>query len=88
VIRFSYVSSSDSQVTGINLITFYSPVLFQTLGFGQNAALYSAVILGVIGIVCTIIAAFLLDKLGRRVLFLYGGTTMLFFMVGVKASAH
>ena len=73
------------QVTGINLITFYSPVLFQTLGFGHNASLYSAVILGIISIGCTTLAAFVLDKFGRRILFCYGGITMFLFLVSVDS---
>ncbi|CAI8592684.1 unnamed protein product [Vicia faba] len=34
------------QLTGINVIMFYAPVLFKTLGFGNNASLMSAVITG------------------------------------------
>ncbi|KAL6185293.1 hypothetical protein ACLB2K_041427 [Fragaria x ananassa] len=34
------------QLTGINVIMFYAPVLFKTLGFGDEAALMSAVITG------------------------------------------
>ncbi|KAJ4827443.1 Sugar transport protein 10 [Turnera subulata] len=36
------------QITGINVIMFYAPVLFKTLGFGDDASLMSAVITGVI----------------------------------------
>ncbi|KAF7827572.1 zinc finger protein VAR3, chloroplastic [Senna tora] len=34
------------QLTGINVIMFYAPVLFNTLGFGDDASLMSAVITG------------------------------------------
>ncbi|CAI0429884.1 unnamed protein product, partial [Linum tenue] len=34
------------QCTGINAIMFYAPVLFNTVGFGSDASLYSAVITG------------------------------------------
>ncbi|KAG7528106.1 Major facilitator sugar transporter-like [Arabidopsis thaliana x Arabidopsis arenosa] len=34
------------QLTGINVIMFYAPVLFQTIGFGSDAALISAVVTG------------------------------------------
>ncbi|CAN1812378.1 Sugar transport protein MST7 [Linum perenne] len=34
------------QFTGINVVMFYAPVLFKTLGFGQKASLFSAVISG------------------------------------------
>ncbi|MCO5562271.1 hypothetical protein L7F22_015896 [Adiantum nelumboides] len=58
------------QVAGINIITFYLPILFQTLGFGTNASLYSTIILGVISIIVTTIGAVSIDKFGRRKVFL------------------
>ncbi|GMP23998.1 hypothetical protein CsSME_00001410 [Camellia sinensis var. sinensis] len=53
------------QVTGINVIGFYAPVLFRTIGLGESASLMSTVVTGIV------------DKLGRRVLLTIGGTQML-----------
>lgn len=64
------------QLTGINVITFYAPVLFRTLGFGNSASLISAVITGTVNCLSTIAAILLVDRFGRRVLFLEGGTQM------------
>ncbi|KAH0689334.1 hypothetical protein KY289_016692 [Solanum tuberosum] len=36
------------QLTGINVVMFYAPVLFETLGFKANASLMSAVITGAV----------------------------------------
>ncbi|KAH7514019.1 hypothetical protein FEM48_Zijuj11G0044200 [Ziziphus jujuba var. spinosa] len=36
------------QLTGMNVITFYAPVLFKTIGFGSSTALMSAVISGTV----------------------------------------
>lgn len=69
------------QLTGINIITFYAPVLFQTIGFGTNASLYSAVIIGGVGLVATLISASVVDKFGRRALFIQGGCIMLISQV-------
>ncbi|THU45158.1 hypothetical protein C4D60_Mb02t14930 [Musa balbisiana] len=41
------------QLTGINVIMFYAPVLFQTIGFGSNASLMSAVITGLVNVFAT-----------------------------------
>eukprot|EP00249_Psilotum_nudum_P014959 c25091_g1_i1 orf=204-1778(-) len=65
------------QFTGINSIMFYAPVLFQTMGFGQNASLYSAVITGAVNVVATLVSVTLVDKYGRRVLFLQAGVQMI-----------
>ena len=64
------------QFTGINAIMFYAPVLFDTLGFGGDASLYSAVITGAVNVLSTIVSIYSVDKLGRRVLLLEAGVQM------------
>lgn len=70
------------QLTGINVIMFYAPVLFKTLGFGNDAALMSAVISGGVNVLATFVSIFTVDKFGRRFLFLEGGIQM--FICQVK----
>ncbi|CAN6453353.1 unnamed protein product [Victoria cruziana] len=72
------------QLTGINVIMFYAPVLFKTIGFGNNASLMSAVITGVVNVVATLVSVYCVDKYGRRFLFLEGGIQM--FMCQVCSS--
>lgn len=69
------------QLTGINVVMFYAPVLFKTIGFGDNASLLSAVITGGINVVATLVSVYGTDKWGRRILFLLGGTIMFIFQV-------
>ncbi|CAF2077554.1 unnamed protein product [Brassica napus] len=64
------------QITGINVIMFYAPVLFKTLGFGDDAALMSAVITGVVNVLATFVSLYSVDRFGRRFLFLEGGIQM------------
>ncbi|GLT40238.1 hypothetical protein SLA2020_143880 [Shorea laevis] len=69
------------QVTGINVITFYAPILFRTIGFGESASLMSAVVTGLVGTASTFISMLVVDKLGRRTLFMIGGIQMLLSQV-------
>ena len=69
------------QFTGINVIMFYAPVLFGSIGFKDDAALMSAVITGLVNVFATIISIYGVDKWGRRALFLEGGTQMLICQV-------
>lgn len=69
------------QFTGINVIMFYAPVLFKTLGFGDDAALMSAVITGLVNVFATFVSIFTVDKYGRRILFIEGGIQMLICQV-------
>ncbi|KAK3027247.1 hypothetical protein RJ639_041665 [Escallonia herrerae] len=82
------------QFTGINAIMFYAPVLFNTLGFGSDAALYSAVITGAVNVLSTVVSIYTVDKLGRRVLLLEAGVQMFLAQViiaiilGIKVKDH
>ncbi|XP_050234157.1 sugar transport protein 10-like [Mercurialis annua] len=69
------------QLTGINVIMFYAPVLFKTLGFGDDASLMSAVITGVVNVVATTVSIYAADRFGRRILFLEGGIQMIICQV-------
>ncbi|KAG8365460.1 hypothetical protein BUALT_Bualt18G0107100 [Buddleja alternifolia] len=71
------------QLTGINVIMFYAPVLFKTIGFGGDAALMSAVITGGVNVLATVVSIYGVDKWGRRFLFLEGGIQMLVCQVVV-----
>ncbi|KAF3784686.1 hypothetical protein EJ110_NYTH29750 [Nymphaea thermarum] len=64
------------QLTGINVIMFYAPLLFKTIGFGSNASLVSTVITGGVNVVATLVSIYSVDKYGRRFLFLVGGIKM------------
>ena len=71
------------QLTGINVIMFYAPVLFNTIGFGDDASLMSSVITGLVNVVATLVSIYGVDKWGRRFLFLEGGAQMLVCQVNL-----
>ncbi|KFK39191.1 hypothetical protein AALP_AA3G211700 [Arabis alpina] len=71
------------QLTGINVIMFYAPVLFKTIGFGSDASLISAVITGLVNVLATIISIYSVDRFGRKALFLVGGTQMILTQIAV-----
>lgn len=71
------------QLTGINVIMFYAPVLFETIGFKNDAALMSSVVTGSVNVVATMVSIYGVDKWGRRFLFLEGGTQMLICQVNI-----
>ncbi|KAL6200185.1 hypothetical protein ACLB2K_029967 [Fragaria x ananassa] len=62
---------------------FYAPVLFNTIGFGSDASLISAVITGTVNVIATAVSMYGVDKWGRRKLFLEGGTQMLICQIVV-----
>ncbi|KAE8726420.1 Sugar carrier protein C [Hibiscus syriacus] len=68
-------------LTGINSILFYAPVLFQSMGFGGNASLYSSALTGAVLAGSTFISITLVDRMGRRVLLISGGIQMIICQV-------
>lgn len=64
-------------LTGINSVLFYAPVLFQSMGFGRNASLYSSVVTGAVLALSTLVSIATVDRLGRRVLLIAGGIQMI-----------
>jgi SP family arabinose:H+ symporter-like MFS transporter len=54
------------QITGINSVFFYSPMIFEQSGIGTNASFIQAVMVGLVNLVFTIAAMALIDRLGRR----------------------
>ncbi|XP_077242357.1 hexose carrier protein HEX6-like [Tasmannia lanceolata] len=64
------------QVSGINVIAFYTPLLFRAIGLGESASLMSAVVLGLVSTISTVMTMMMVDRLGRRVMFMMGGILM------------
>ncbi len=60
------------QITGINSVFFYAPMIFEQSGIGTDAAFSQAIYVGLINLVFTIIAMFLIDKFGRKPLLIIG----------------
>lgn len=62
-----------SEFTGIDTIVYYTPKIFKIAGFVSNEqAILPAIIIGLANVLFTIVSIFLLDRVGRRPLFLIG----------------
>nr|CAB3487230.1 unnamed protein product [Digitaria exilis] len=71
-------------LTGMVVISVFSPVLFRTVGFDSQRAILGAVIISLVSLSGVVLSTFVVDRCGRRFLFLAGGTTMLIFQVAVS----
>jgi MFS transporter, SP family, arabinose:H+ symporter len=60
------------QITGINSVFFYAPMIFEQSGIGTNAAFMQAVLVGLVNVVFTVLAMSLIDRVGRRPLLGFG----------------
>jgi MFS transporter, SP family, arabinose:H+ symporter len=60
------------QITGINAIFYYLPTIFAQAGGGVSDAFRQAVIVGLVNVVMTVVAIWLIDRLGRKPLLVIG----------------
>jgi SP family arabinose:H+ symporter-like MFS transporter len=72
VLTIGVVVGILQQLTGINAIFFYAPMIFEQAGIGTNAAFMQAILVGLVNLVFTIAAIAFIDRLGRKPLLGFG----------------
>ena len=60
------------QWSGINILFNYAQEVYRNAGYGVSEILFNIVITGTINLIFTVIAMFLVDRLGRRRLMIFG----------------
>ncbi|MGF1472982.1 MAG: sugar porter family MFS transporter [Rubrobacteraceae bacterium] len=60
------------QFIGINTIIYFAPTTLTNVGYGNVGAIYANVAVGVIFVLATLVAIWLIDRLGRKPLLLGG----------------
>jgi SP family xylose:H+ symportor-like MFS transporter len=60
------------QFCGINVVFNYTAKIFESVGFNQDDQLKQTVFIGLVNLVCTLLAMWQIDKLGRKPLMLFG----------------
>ncbi len=71
------------QITGINSVFFYAPMIFEQSGIGTDASFIQAILVGITNLLFTILALALIDRLGRKPLLSIGvaGMTICLFLL-------
>ena len=73
------------QLVGINTIVYYAPTILNAAGFGKSAAILNSVGLASLSIIATVMAASVVDRIGRRPLMLGGLVGMVLSMALIGA---
>ncbi|MEN0038104.1 MAG: sugar porter family MFS transporter [Cellvibrio sp.] len=64
------------QLSGINSVLYYAPMVFESSGVGRDNAFLQTIILGLVFVITTLIAMVLIDKIGRKLLLIIGTSVM------------
>jgi sugar porter (SP) family MFS transporter len=74
------------QVTGINVIMYYAPSIFKSTGMGNESALFTTMIMGLVNLTFTIVSILLIERLGRKLLMIIGSSGMGLFLFAISAA--
>jgi sugar porter (SP) family MFS transporter len=89
VLLIGVVIAVLQQITGINSVFFYAPVIFEQTGIGTDASFVQAIFVGLTNLIFTIVAILLIDKLGRKPLLIFGtlGIAIAMFILAYSFNA-
>ena len=61
-----------NQLSGINFILYYAPVILDNAGFASSDSLFSSIAIGGTNLIFTFVGLYLIDKMGRKSLMYIG----------------
>lgn len=76
IILVGVLLSGFQQFVGINVVLYYAPEIFKTMGAATDAALLQQIVVGAVNLSFTVLAIFTVDKFGRRPLMIIGALVM------------
>lgn len=76
IILVGVLLSGFQQLVGINVVLYYAPEIFKTMGAATDAALLQQIVVGAVNLSFTVLAIFTVDRFGRRPLMIIGALVM------------
>jgi sugar porter (SP) family MFS transporter len=75
VVFIGIVFASIAQLTGINIIFYYAPLIFEKTHVG-GSVLFQTILTGIVNLIFTLVAFAMIDRIGRKKLLLSGSAVM------------
>ena len=91
VLAIGLIVAVLQQITGINSVLAYATVIFQRVaadGTAADASFMQTMLVGLVNLVFTVLALLLIDRVGRRPLFLFGTAGMAISLLVTAAGFH
>ncbi|MBR5660783.1 MAG: MFS transporter [Bacteroidales bacterium] len=71
------------QFMGVNAVLYYGPDIFSSAGLAAKDSSLSTVLVGLVNMLTTVLAVFIIDKVGRKKLIYYGVSGMIVCLIAI-----
>jgi len=88
VIIIGILLSVFQQFVGINVVLYYAPRIFESMGAGKDASMMQTVVMGIVNVIFTVVAILTVDKWGRKPLLLIGSVGMAIGMFAIATLSY
>jgi sugar porter (SP) family MFS transporter len=77
-----------NQLSGINFVLYYAPQILEMAGLAAKDSLFSSIAIGGINLIFTFIGVYLIDRVGRRQLLIFGSIGYIVSLVMIAVSFY
>jgi sugar porter (SP) family MFS transporter len=90
IISLAFLIAFFNQLSGINFILYYAPEILTKIGLGAKDSLLNSIAIGGTNLIFTFVGLYLIDRLGRKKLLLFGslGYILSLAMVAICFAFH
>jgi SP family xylose:H+ symportor-like MFS transporter len=84
VVIVGILLSVFQQFVGINVVLYYAPRIFESMGVAKDASMLQTIVMGAVNVVFTVLAIVTVDKWGRKPLLITGSIGMAIGMIALS----
>ena len=88
VIIIGILLSVFQQFVGINVVLYYAPRIFESMGVARDASMLQTIVMGLVNVIFTVVAILSVDKWGRKPLLITGSIGMAFGMIALSVLSY
>ncbi len=88
IVIIGILLSVFQQFVGINVVLYYAPRIFESMGVGRDTSMLQTIVMGFVNIAFTLVAIFTVDKFGRKPLLIIGSIGMAIGMFAISGLAY
>lgn len=71
------------QFMGVNAVLYYGPDIFANAGLAAKESMFSTVLVGLVNMLTTVLAVFIIDRVGRKSLIWFGVSSMIVCLLAI-----